>query len=406
MQKYQLITPEGTRDYLFEEAALRSRLQQMLADTFSSRGYHEVVTPSVEFLDVFTAGGNPLPVEQMYKLTDAKGRLMVMRPDNTTPIARLCASRLKGSRLPLRLYYSQPVFLAARKLHGQWDEMMQSGIELIGVSNPKADFEVLVTAAKALENLPVQQYSVEIGHIGVFHALINELTRDSEVQASLLELIDSKNYPALNDLLDGFGDTPVVQTLKQLPRLFGGEEVFARAREWIQLPQAVQYLDELEQLYRRLCALGLESRVSVDLGIVNSADYYTGVVFKGYIEGSGVEVLSGGRYDGLHRNFGEDMGAVGFAVKVDAAVDVLLKNARHRPAPAQVLVHCDASHQVKAMEHLDTLTESRIRAEFSVFDNLQDAVDYAREQGIPRIDLVGDCITSMDPREERGQGAQ
>ena len=110
MQKYQLITPEGTRDYLFEEAALRSRLQQMLADTFSSRGYHEVVTPSVEFLDVFTAGGNPLPVEQMYKLTDAKGRLMVMRPDNTTPIARLCASRLKGSRLPLRLYYSQPVF--------------------------------------------------------------------------------------------------------------------------------------------------------------------------------------------------------------------------------------------------------------------------------------------------------
>ena len=273
MQKYQLITPEGTRDYLFEEAALRSRLQQMLADTFSSRGYHEVVTPSVEFLDVFTAGGNPLPVEQMYKLTDAKGRLMVMRPDNTTPIARLCASRLKGSRLPLRLYYSQPVFLAARKLHGQWDEMMQSGIELIGVSNPKADFEVLVTAAKALENLPVQQYSVEIGHIGVFHALINELTRDSEVQASLLELIDSKNYPALNDLLDGFGDTPVVQTLKQLPRLFGGEEVFARAREWIQLPQAVQYLDELEQLYRRLCALGLESRVSVDLGIVNSAEY-------------------------------------------------------------------------------------------------------------------------------------
>lgn len=92
--------PGRDRDYLFEEAALRSRLQQMLADTFSSRGYHEVVTPSVEFLDVFTAGGNPLPVEQMYKLTDAKGRLMVMRPDNTTPIARLCASRLKGSRLP------------------------------------------------------------------------------------------------------------------------------------------------------------------------------------------------------------------------------------------------------------------------------------------------------------------
>ena len=58
------------------------------------------------------------------------------------------------------------------------------------------------------------------------------------------------------------------------------------------------------------------------------------------------------------------------------------------------------------MEHLDTLTESRIRAEFSVFDDLQDAVDYAREQGIPRIDLVGDCITSMDSREERGQGAQ
>lgn len=43
---------------------------------------------------------------------------------------------------------------------------MQSGIELIGVSNPKADFEVLVTAAKALENLPVQQYAWRLGISG------------------------------------------------------------------------------------------------------------------------------------------------------------------------------------------------------------------------------------------------
>ena len=147
MKKNKLITPEGTKDYLFEEAVLRKTIENKLRDAFQFRGYHEVVTPSIEFLDVFNVPESGMPIEQMYKLTDAKGRLMVLRPDSTMPIARLCSTRLKNESMPLRLYYNQSVFSSNPSLRGRSDERMQTGIELIGVSNPKSDIEVLVTAA-------------------------------------------------------------------------------------------------------------------------------------------------------------------------------------------------------------------------------------------------------------------
>ena len=126
MTQNRLITPEGTKDYLFEEAVLRRNIENKLRDAFAFRGYHEVVTPALEFLDVFTTSENGMPIEQMYKLSDAKGRLMVLRPDSTMPIARLCATRLKNEKLPLRLYYNQPVYSVTPSLRGRSDEMLQS----------------------------------------------------------------------------------------------------------------------------------------------------------------------------------------------------------------------------------------------------------------------------------------
>ena len=90
MNKYDRITPEGTRDALFAECTLRRQIENRLNGLFTARGYSEIITPTLEFYDVFNRDANPFPQEQMYKLTDAKGRLLVLRPDNTVPIARVC----------------------------------------------------------------------------------------------------------------------------------------------------------------------------------------------------------------------------------------------------------------------------------------------------------------------------
>ena len=97
------ITPEGTRDLLFDECLARWEAESLLADLFVCHGFSEVMTPGLEFFDVFQAGHPAIPAESMYKLTDSKGRLLVMRPDSTLPIARLTATRLRQAALPIRL---------------------------------------------------------------------------------------------------------------------------------------------------------------------------------------------------------------------------------------------------------------------------------------------------------------
>jgi ATP phosphoribosyltransferase regulatory subunit len=61
----------------------------------------------------------------------------------------------------------------------------------------------------------------------------------------------------------------------------------------------------------------------LDLGIVNRSNYYTGVIFHGYAQGSGLSVLSGGRYDNLLGEFGMQAPAIGFAVEVSALCEAM-----------------------------------------------------------------------------------
>ena len=110
MKNYDLITPEGTKDLLFGECIIRRNIENTLMGLFRSRGYSETITPGLEFFDVFNLNSRYFPQENLYKLTDSKGRLLVMRPDTTMPIARIVATRLRDAVLPLKLCYAQAVY--------------------------------------------------------------------------------------------------------------------------------------------------------------------------------------------------------------------------------------------------------------------------------------------------------
>ena len=105
-----IATPEGTRDRLFSECQDFCAAQNKLTELFRGRGYEEIRTPEVEYYDLFLQSGNPIPQEYMLKIVDRSGKLMVMRPDCTTPIARVAATKLKTVPLPQRLYYNETVF--------------------------------------------------------------------------------------------------------------------------------------------------------------------------------------------------------------------------------------------------------------------------------------------------------
>ena len=149
MKSYDLITPEGTRDLLFDECVARKEAEDKLRAVFTAHGYSEVITPALEFYDVFNNKTRSFRQEDMYKLTDGKGRLMVMRPDSTMPIARIVATRLRDGVFPLKLFCSQNIYRCNPKMAGRDDEFMQSGVEIIGGDEKRSDLEALNQAAGA-----------------------------------------------------------------------------------------------------------------------------------------------------------------------------------------------------------------------------------------------------------------
>lgn len=395
MKRYDLITPEGTRDLLFEDCLARRKVEKTLAALFEGFGYSEVVTPGIEFYDAFSGSTRNFRQESLYKLTDSKGRLIVLRPDSTIPIARLAATRLKDSDSPLRLYYNQSVFSNNALLKGRSDEVVQAGIELIGGDNVKrADLEVLCTAVEALASFDKDNFRLEIGHIGYFKELVAQLNVDDDVIEEIRMLISSKNFPALNDLLDEIGDNEITRALKQLPSLFGGIEVLDKASDIYANDKITGILYNLRKVFNRLSSLGYEGKISVDLGIVSHTDYYTGIVFKGYLSEVGQSVLKGGRYDNLIGSFGKELPAVGFGVNVDY-VALHLERIGANPAgkPVDAVIFGEKGYVVEAMAHAQKLVREGFKLEHSLFNSYEETVEYAKSKGIKKVITVGEEIT-------------
>lgn len=395
MKYYNKVTPEGTKDYIFDECSRRSYVTDCLKTIFEERGYHRVMTPSIEFYDVFGASANYLPQENMYKLIDNKGRLMVLCPDGTIPIARLTATRLLHMEMPLRLYYSHNVYRMANGLRGQSNEIYQCGVELIGNGSIRSDLEILEMVASSLEQISNEDgYRLELCHIGYFKALIENLGAEEEMQEEIRRSIEQKNFASLNDLLEQFPQNKAATALKYLPRLFGGEEVFEQAYALFDDADARESLDYLRNIYNSLQSLGLGDHVIVDLGLVNQAEYYTGIIFRGYFHEVGEPVLSGGRYDRLLSDFGAALPAIGFAVNVDLASSVVATQDSIR---ADVLVMAaDETYLVKAIRYRKQLIEKGQIVENCVLENREEAIQYALRCGIAQLHIIGKTTEIID----------
>lgn len=388
MKKYIKITPEGTRDYLFAECFAMDDVCGRVEDIFVSRGYKRVMTPAIEFYDVFSLPCSGISQEAMFKMTDNRGRLLVARPDSTLPIARMVSSRLKNATLPVRLYYNQAVYRNNPTLTGKSNELMQMGIELLGTEGIRADLEIITAAIDVITALG-SDFRVELGHAEVFDALSDELDIDEDFKERIRVSIESKNYSALNNLLDKLAPCRAVSAIRSLPSLFGGEEVFEKAAGICAGTKAEAALAYLQTIYHNLAPLGLGDKLIIDLGLVQRNDYYTGVVFSAYINGIGDAVITGGRYDDLLAEFDTPMGAAGFAVNTGAVAFWKLhdQKASYQDRP-DVLVHASDGHEMEAISLVKQYNESGKKAMFSVLPTEEDTRAYARERGIAEVLVV------------------
>ena len=252
-----------------------------------------------------------------------------------------------------------------------------------------SDLEVISTAVDSLNSFGME-FSLELGHIGIFKELVGKLEASEQDKESIRKLIENKNFPALNDMLDSFGASPITNALKKLPALFGGEEVFEKAEELMPDENIKRILDELRDIYAdasELCSG--DGTITVDLGLVNKTDYYTGLIIKGYLQGHGEEVLSGGRYDKLISEFGYDVPAVGFAVNINAVAKLMEKSDVLPAEPkADVIVYAAEGCEVAAIKAARDLRDQGLVVENALFDDIESVREYAIEKKIPKVVVI------------------
>lgn len=303
-----LAVPRGFRDILPTEARELHAIERTLLGAFADYGYVPLEPPAVEF----ASGAITMDERRMVRFLDRDGRLLALRPDVTTAVARVVAQRYRDADAPLRLSYFTAVFREEASMRGSEREYDQAGIELVGASGPLADSEVIALLADALARCGLMSVEIDVGHAGYLRGFTDELpanTRDEFASAAR----DGDHVRALG-LARAAGLAEKRQfALERGLRHRGPDVAAARA----DAPKgSVKALDELEALTPLFEAAGIGAAVRFDLGFIPALPYYSGVVFQVTAPGLGFPVAAGGRYDGLLGHFGTDRPATGFAINV------------------------------------------------------------------------------------------
>jgi len=316
--------PAGVRDLLPAEATARRQLEQDLLTFFQSWGYEEILTPTFEFIETFKTSFQGGEEDTLYKFIDRQGRVLALRPEMTAPIARLVATKLRCQQLPLRFCYSASVFRYEEPQANRQREFNQTGVELIGARGVAADVEIIALAVEALLQAGLKDFRLGLGQVAVTKGVLQDLGLPAAAVAKIKAALANKDLVTLEQLYEEYNLTGTRRRhLQLLAGLHGGTEALEEAKGYFSRTGAAAFLNDLAGIWQALQAYGLEKWLFIDLGILRDFDYYTGIVFEGYVPGLGVPVCGGGRYDGLLDQFGYPCPATGFALGLERVLTAL-----------------------------------------------------------------------------------
>ncbi len=362
--RLKLQIPAGVRDILPDEARRKRCLEQAFEKTFRLWGYQEVVTPTFEYHDALAVGRGSDDNARLYKFVDRQGHLLAMRPDMTTPIARLVSSRMREEKFPLRFFYLANVFSFEDPQAGRQREFYQAGVELIGDRNPLADAEVIAVAVEILKTAGLRNFKISIGHVDILYGLMEELGLPEDQKGSLKAAVANKNYVGLEELLTEFRvPTAAKERFMQVITTRGGENVIAEAGQLAGNEKTRAAFKVLGRVYDALEAYEITSCAEIDLGVLRGLDYYTGVVFEGYSAYLGFPILGGGRYDHLLGQFGFNCPATGFAMGIERLLLSLEKEGcadGFNPEPDYLVLYYPAQAAVAFKKARELRTDGRI----------------------------------------------
>ena len=286
-----------------------------LRELYRGYGYLPFKMSKFEEYDLYVRNKDFLVSDRIITFTDMGGKLLALKPDVTLSIIK------NGEDIPgykQKVCYNENVYRVSGRTH-QFKEILQTGLECIGDLDTYDVCEVVTLAAASLAAVS-DSYALDVSHMGVLSALLDEITVHGDVRREIARCISEKNP---HDLARVCADAEInaedTAILCNFVDVYGDmDSVLARLAPLARRFEAISVaLSELTILRDHLKATPYGDRVRFDFSIMNDMSYYNGVVFCGYLDGICECVLSGGRYDRLMKRMGRTSGAIGFALYLD-----------------------------------------------------------------------------------------
>ena len=364
--------PQGVRDFPPERAEEIRRVEECLLDEFTRWGYRRVITPFFESLETISVGLGDDLKDKILKFVDpSTGDVVALRPDITPQVGRIVATQLRDHMGPLRLCYNGRVIRYEERGSGKEREIFQVGCELMGLSSPEGDGEIIALAVKSLEKLGIKNLVLDIGHTGLVRFLLG---KTGNVRNEIEEALKKKDQEALEKATS---KAPIPQAIKRvilsLPELYGNKDILRRAKK---ISIIRKYVKELEDVLILLDEFQVGCEINVDLGELRGFNYYTGVSFELITPRVPSPMIIGGRYDELIEKYGYKCPATGFAVDIEALLDVATSTSYEDNKNHFVVIPTKPSLRRESIK----IAESLRRSGFKVILDLKADVNLVRER--------------------------
>lgn len=297
---------------MFDESILRNEEKAVFAlrNLYIQYNYRPFKMSKFEEYDLYSENKEFLVSEGVITFNDTNGKLLALKPDVTLSIIKNSKDISNGVE---KFYYNENVYRISESSH-TYKEIIQSGIECIGNIREKEVFEVSEIALKSL-GLLNENYTLHIADIELLNALFDEYYVEQMMKNKILNAIVEKNLDKLKECTTEKQFHAFEILLKSYDSLYNN--IF-EIEKIVNSQKAIAAFSKLKEICFKLINAGYEDKIKIDFSIINQTSYYSGIVFKGYINGISNKVISGGQYDKLMNRMGKNSGALGFAVYLDA----------------------------------------------------------------------------------------
>lgn len=380
----KLQTPKGFRDFLPADALKRKAVLDRIISIYQKFGFDPLETPTVEYEE--TLKGKYGEEEKLiYSFETQGGDRLALRYDQTVPLVRVVAQwgpvGAQKLILPFKRYQIQPTFRGENTQKGRYREFLQCDADIIGVSTPLCDAELLALAYEVYRGLGLDVI-----------IKINDRALLAEFEARHLSSIDKLNKIGTDGVIAelaarGMSGTEAAQSLERIRQLTPSPAL----QETIQTFEKMGYPKEA---------------LLFDPSLVRGLDYYTGIILEVVLreDPNGSSLAGGGRYDKIIGQFtGTDIPANGFSIGFDRTVEVLQAKNLLTPllTTTQALIAFNSpSFEAKALGILSNLRGGGINTEIWLDPStkLEKQLKYTDIKGIRFVVIVG-LLNNENPDE-------